>query len=79
MVQFQNVKYLKEKNEAIEILEQVMRTQYTDADFDFARVRSICREYYAEDILRVANAMARFGPSIILDLIEKMKDAQLKK
>ncbi len=79
MVQFKNVTYLKEKNEAIEILEKVMRTQYTDKDFDFARVRSICREYYTEDILRVADAMARFGPSIILNLIEGMKEAQLKK
>lgn len=72
-------RYLKEKQEVIETLIKVMRTQYTDKDFDFDRIRSICREYYTEDILRVANAMARFGPSIILNLIEETKEAQLKK
>ena len=64
----------KERNEAIESLILLMKTEYTEEQIDFDKIRSIGLQYPPEEIKRVINAMARFGPSVILNLIGKMGD-----
>ena len=59
----------KERNEAIESLILVMKTEYTEEQIDFDKIRSIGLQYPPEEIKRVINAMARFGPSVILNLV----------
>ena len=59
----------KERDEAIESLILLMKTEYTEGQIDFDKIRSIGLQYPPEEIKRVINAMARFGPSVILNLI----------
>lgn len=59
----------KERNEAIESLILLMKTEYTEEQIDFDKIRAIGLQYPPEEIKRVINAMARFGPSVILKLI----------
>ena len=59
----------KERDEAIESLILLMKTEYTEEQIDFDKIRSIGLQYPPEEIERVINAMARFGPSTILELI----------
>lgn len=61
----------KARNEAIESLILVMKTEYTENQINFDKIRSIALQYNSEQIERVINAMARFGPSTILNLINK--------
>ena len=59
----------KARDEAIESLILLMKTEYTEEQIDFDKIRSIGLQYPPEEIKRVINAMARFGPSVILNLI----------
>ena len=63
----------KERNEAIENLIVLLKTEYTEEQINFDKVRSIGLQYAPEEIKRLINAMARFGPSIILNLIKERK------
>ena len=59
----------QERDEAIESLILLMKTEYTEEQINFDKIRSISLQYSPEQIERVVNAMARFGPSVILNLI----------
>ena len=59
----------QERNEAIESLILLMKTEYTEEQINFDKIRSIGLQYSLEEIERVIDAMARFGPSTILKLI----------
>lgn len=64
----------KERNEAIENLIVLLKTEYTEEQINFDKVRSIGLQYSPEEITRLINAMARFGPSTILSLIQERKN-----
>ena len=64
----------KERNEAIESLILLMKTEYTEEQINFDKIRSVCLQYSPEEIKRLINAMARFGPSTILSLIQERKN-----
>lgn len=59
----------KARNEATETLIKLIKTEYTEDQVNFDKIRSITLQYSPEQIERVVNAMARFGPSVILNLI----------
>jgi imidazolonepropionase-like amidohydrolase len=59
----------KARDEATETLIKLIKTEYTEDQVNFDKIRSITLQYSPEQIERVVNAMARFGPSVILNLI----------
>ena len=63
----------KARNEATETLIKLIKTEYTEDQVNFDKIRSITLQYSPEQIERVVNAMARFGPSVIFELIGQKK------